>query len=85
MRTTAYKAMMAKAYNSKVRRRGFQVGDLVLRRANATKNLRKLDAKWEEPYQVFEVIESGTYKLQRIDDKEVLRTWNIANLKKYFV
>ncbi|KAL0433417.1 UNVERIFIED_CONTAM: hypothetical protein Slati_2676000 [Sesamum latifolium] len=84
-RTTAYKAIMAKAYNSKVRRRGFQVGDLVLRRADATKNLEKLDAKWEGPYQVTEVIGSGTYKLQRMDGKEVPRTWNIANLKKYFV
>ncbi|KAL0445178.1 UNVERIFIED_CONTAM: hypothetical protein Slati_2240500 [Sesamum latifolium] len=46
-RTTAYKAIMAKAYNSKVRRREFQVGDLVLRRADATKNLEKLDTKWE--------------------------------------
>ncbi|KAL0411630.1 UNVERIFIED_CONTAM: hypothetical protein Slati_3752700 [Sesamum latifolium] len=84
-RTTAYKAMMAKAYNSKVRRRGFQVGDLVLRRADAMNNLGKLNAKWEGPYQVTEVIGSGTYKLQRIDGKEVPRTWNIANLKKYFV
>ncbi|KAL0448665.1 UNVERIFIED_CONTAM: hypothetical protein Slati_1422900 [Sesamum latifolium] len=84
-RTTEYKAMMAKVYNSKVRSRGFQVGDLVLRRADATKNLEKLDAKWEGPYQVTEVIGSGTYKLQRMDGKEVPRTWNIANLKKYFV
>ncbi|KAL0386417.1 UNVERIFIED_CONTAM: hypothetical protein Slati_4546300 [Sesamum latifolium] len=76
-RTTEYKAMMAKVYNSKVRSRGFQVGDLVLRRADATK---KLDAKWEGPYH-----RSGTYKLQRMDGKEVPRTWNIANLKKYFV
>ncbi|KAL0412586.1 UNVERIFIED_CONTAM: hypothetical protein Sradi_1460300 [Sesamum radiatum] len=65
-RTTAYKAMMAKAYNSKVRHRGFQVGDLVLRRADATKNLGKLDAKWEGPYQVTEVIGSGTYKLHKM-------------------
>ncbi|KAL0440297.1 UNVERIFIED_CONTAM: hypothetical protein Slati_2512700 [Sesamum latifolium] len=56
---------MAKAYNSKVRRRGFQVGDLVLRRADATKNLGKLDAKWKGPYQVTGVIGSGTYKLQK--------------------
>ncbi|KAL0378265.1 UNVERIFIED_CONTAM: hypothetical protein Sradi_3132000 [Sesamum radiatum] len=83
-RTTAYKAMMAKAYNSKVRHRGFQVGDLVLRRADATKNLGKLDAKWEGPYQVTEVIGSGTYKLHKMDGKEIPRTWNIANLKKYF-
>ncbi|KAL0319852.1 UNVERIFIED_CONTAM: Ribonuclease HI [Sesamum radiatum] len=62
-RTTAYKAVMAKAYNSKVRRRGFQVGDLVLRRADAIKNLGKLDVKWERPYQVTEVIENATYKL----------------------
>ncbi|KAK4400730.1 hypothetical protein Sango_1179100 [Sesamum angolense] len=51
-RVEAYKEMMAKAYNSKVRRSKFQVGDLVLRRAYTTRNLGKLDAKWEGPYQV---------------------------------
>ncbi|KAL0420948.1 UNVERIFIED_CONTAM: hypothetical protein Slati_3117700 [Sesamum latifolium] len=60
-RTKAYKTMMAKAYNLKVRRRGFQVGDLVLRRAEATRNQGKLDAKWEGSCQGIEVVGNGTY------------------------
>ncbi|KAL0297775.1 UNVERIFIED_CONTAM: hypothetical protein Sradi_6829600 [Sesamum radiatum] len=64
-RVEAYKEMMAKSYNSKVRRSEFQVGDLVLRRPYATRNLGKLDVKWEGPYQV-----SKLQKVEPIDCKE---------------
>ena len=46
---------MAKHYNSKVRHRDFQVGDLVLRRVTgATKDTSqgKLGPNWEEPYRI---------------------------------
>ncbi|KAL0303245.1 UNVERIFIED_CONTAM: hypothetical protein Sradi_6192600 [Sesamum radiatum] len=51
IRAEAYKRRMAKAYNTRVRPRNFQVGDLVWRRSDIQGNLEKLDAKWEGPYQ----------------------------------
>ncbi|KAL0345043.1 UNVERIFIED_CONTAM: Transposon Ty3-I Gag-Pol polyprotein [Sesamum radiatum] len=51
IRAEAYKRRMAKAYNTRVRPRNFQVGDLVWRRSDIQGNLGKLDAKWEGPYQ----------------------------------
>ena len=46
---------MAKHYNSMVRHRDFQVGDLVLRKVTGTtKDISqgKLGPNWEEPYKI---------------------------------
>ncbi|KAL0324912.1 UNVERIFIED_CONTAM: hypothetical protein Sradi_5060500 [Sesamum radiatum] len=56
VRAAMYKARMAKAYNSKVRPRNFQVGDLLLRKAEASGPIRKLDSKWEGSYKVTEIV-----------------------------
>ncbi|KAK4409441.1 hypothetical protein Sango_0017100 [Sesamum angolense] len=63
-RVAMYKARMAKAYNARVRQRNFQVGDLVLRKADASGPVGKVDPKWEEPYKVVEIVNEGAYKLQ---------------------
>ncbi|KAL0406563.1 UNVERIFIED_CONTAM: hypothetical protein Slati_3970200 [Sesamum latifolium] len=46
-RTTMYKARMAKPYNARARPRNFQMGDLVLRKTEASGPMGKLDPKWE--------------------------------------
>nr|GEW64650.1 hypothetical protein [Tanacetum cinerariifolium] len=43
---------------------------------------RKLGPKWEGPYEVTEALGKGAYKLRGRDGKQLLRTWNISNLKK---
>ncbi|KAK4394082.1 Retrovirus-related Pol polyprotein from transposon opus [Sesamum angolense] len=47
-------------------------------------NIGKLDAKWEGPYRVIEAIGNATYKLKKPDGKEIPRTWNASNLKKFY-
>ena len=52
-RLARYQDHMAKYYNSQVRHRDFQVGDLVLRKVmGAARDLTqgKLDPNWEGPY-----------------------------------
>ena len=54
-RLARYQDRMAKHYNSRVRYRGFQVGDLVLRRVMGTAKdptQGKLGPNWEGPYQI---------------------------------
>ncbi|GJT36431.1 reverse transcriptase domain-containing protein [Tanacetum coccineum] len=46
---------------------------------------RKLCSKWEGPYEVTEALGKGAYKLRDRDGKQLLRTWNINNLKKCYV
>ncbi|XP_012844975.1 PREDICTED: uncharacterized protein LOC105965010 [Erythranthe guttata] len=52
------------SYDRRVNPRSFQVGDLVLRRADALKPTGKLEANWEGPYTVTKVAASGAYELQ---------------------
>ncbi|XP_072084471.1 uncharacterized protein [Arachis hypogaea] len=44
----------------------------------------KLAANWEGPYRVREVLGKGAYKLECLDGSEVPRTWNVANLKRFY-
>ncbi|XP_012834061.1 PREDICTED: uncharacterized protein LOC105954923 [Erythranthe guttata] len=79
-----YKIRMARAYNSRVRSRTFQVGDLVVRRADLSRPIGKLDAKWEWPYKIVEIANPSAYRLQHLDGRTIPRTWNIINLKRFF-
>ncbi|KAL0451990.1 UNVERIFIED_CONTAM: hypothetical protein Slati_1177100 [Sesamum latifolium] len=79
-----YKAKMNKAYNTKVRPRNFQVGDLVMQKIEASGPIGKLDPKWEDPYKIIEIVNVGAYKLQQLDGRNIPCTWNAANLKKYY-
>ncbi|KAL0404968.1 UNVERIFIED_CONTAM: hypothetical protein Sradi_2137600 [Sesamum radiatum] len=76
---------MAKAYDNKVRPRKFKEGDLVLRKTENTGPVGKLEAKWDGPYIITEVIGPGTYKLKKEDGTLLPRTWNVKNIKKYYV
>ncbi|KAK4403978.1 Ribonuclease HI [Sesamum angolense] len=84
VRIEAYKRHMAKAYNARVHPKNFQIGDLVWRRSDVQGNIGKLGAKWEGPYRVIEAIGNATYKLEKPDGKEIPRTWNASNLKKFY-
>ncbi|XP_016200035.1 uncharacterized protein LOC107641040 [Arachis ipaensis] len=78
---TALKQRIALRYNAKVLRREFEQSDLVLQRNDVglpTPGEGKLAANWEGPYRVKEVLGNGAYKLERLDGKEVPRTWNVS-------
>ena len=46
----------------------------------------KLQPNWEGPFEIYEVVENGAYKLKEIHGgKLVPRTWNASHLKKYYV
>ncbi|XP_072076788.1 uncharacterized protein [Arachis hypogaea] len=83
---TALKQRVALRYNVKVPKRSFELDDLVLRRNDIrlpTLGEGKLVANSEGPYKVREVLSKGAFKLERLDS-EVPRTWNTANLKRFY-
>ncbi|XP_071714304.1 uncharacterized protein [Rutidosis leptorrhynchoides] len=65
IRQADHKHKMAKYYNKKVKHTQFEVGDLVLRDNEASKQIKfgKLAPKWEGPYKVTKVNQNGSYML----------------------
>ncbi|XP_025636239.1 uncharacterized protein [Arachis hypogaea] len=84
---TALKQRMALHYNAKVLKKEFRQSDLVLRRNDVglpTPGKGKLAANWEGPYRVKEVLGNGAYRLEQLDSKEIPRTWNAINLRRFY-
>ncbi|GJX07063.1 hypothetical protein Tco_0194995 [Tanacetum coccineum] len=81
------KAKMEKYYNSKVRDTSFKPGDIVYRNNDASHTMDggKLGPKGEGPYEVTEALGKGAYKLKDRKGNELPRTWNICNLKKWYI
>ncbi|XP_072090664.1 uncharacterized protein [Arachis hypogaea] len=83
----ALKQRMALRYNAKVLRREFGKKELVLRHNDIglpTQGEGKLATNWEGPYRVKEVLGKAAYKLEKLDGKEIPRTWNASNLRRFY-
>ncbi|XP_076954009.1 uncharacterized protein LOC143628258 [Bidens hawaiensis] len=85
-REVGYKKKMEKYHNARVREVRFKKGDLVLRENEASRkeDQGKLGRKWEGPYQVIWAGDKGDYKLADGEGKEIPRTWNSMQLRKYY-
>ena len=86
-RLARYQDHMAKHYNSRVRHRDFQVGDLVLRKvmgAARDPTQGKLGPNWEGPYQITSWQRKGTYHLETLDEQKLPHPWNTEHLRKYY-
>ncbi|XP_064941351.1 uncharacterized protein LOC135594768 [Musa acuminata AAA Group] len=84
----SYKRAVARVYNRRVRPRSIKLEDLVLRKTEVSRPTQargKLTPKWEGPYRVIGVSRPGTFRLATMNGDPVPRTWNIQNLRKYFV
>ena len=69
-RLLRYQNLIAKHYNSNVKHRDFQVGDLVLRKVMGTTrdpSQEKLGPNWEGPYRIASWQRKGTYHLKTLD------------------
>ena len=82
-----YQHKLKQGYDSNVKLRPLAVGDLVLRKVlGTTKNPAwgKLGPNWEGPYRITSVAGIGAYYLEDLDEKAILRPWNVNNLKRYY-
>jgi hypothetical protein len=81
------KQRVAQRYNARVVKHEFTIGDLVLRRASiGLKNAKdgKLAANWEGPYQVIRSTRKCTYALETLQGRELPRTFNVEDLRRYY-
>ncbi|KAI3523816.1 hypothetical protein L1887_02241 [Cichorium endivia] len=85
IRQACYKAATEKYYNTRVREKRFRVGDLVLRKNEAShaEPRGKLGPTWEGPYRVTEANPKGCYILETLEGRAIPRTWNVQNLKQF--
>jgi hypothetical protein len=51
--------------------RNFNVGDFILRKIQMTKDKHKLSLVWEGPFEVIEVNQPGSYRLQQEDGSDI--------------
>jgi hypothetical protein len=82
-----YKQKTKEHHDRRVNPRSFQVGDLVLRKIEATGKKRpfgKLGPNWEGPFVVAKVVREGTYRLREQDGTIVKNPWHANHLKKYY-
>jgi hypothetical protein len=50
-----------------------------------TKVQYKLSPIWEGPFEVVEVTQPGSYRLQQEDSSEVPNSWNIDQLRPFYM
>ena len=79
-----YQQTLRRYHERNIRGRILEVGDLVLRRTQSTKEKHKLSLPWEGPYTVTEVIRPGTYRLKDDNGNVLTNTWNIEQLRHFF-
>ena len=79
-----YQQTLRRYHERKIRGRTLEVGDLVLRRTQSTKDKHKLSPPWEGPYAVAKVIRSGAYWLKNDNDNVLTNTWNNEQLRRFF-
>ncbi|XP_068461695.1 uncharacterized protein [Phaseolus vulgaris] len=85
IREEACKIRAARRYNSKVKPRSYQKGDLVWRmRSDARKDGGKFSSNWEGPFRISDAATGGAYYLEYLSGKSIPRTWNATHLKFYY-
>ena len=82
-----YQHKLKQGYDMNVKLKPLAPVDLVLRKVvENTKNptWEKLGPNWEGPYRITLVVGIGAYYLEDLDERVVLRPWNVNNLKRYY-
>ena len=87
VREEATKLRAARRYNTQVRERAFQRGDLVWRKIGEARRDNKKEGKlapnWDGPYRVMDTFHNEAYKLEELGGKLIPRIWNVTHLKMY--
>jgi hypothetical protein len=80
-----YQAETAKWQDRKVRLKNILPGHLVLRRIANLEIVGKLQLKWESPFLVVSSSRPGSYRLRDMDGNDIPRSWNVDELRGYYV
>ena len=82
---TKYQEETRRWRDKKICLKDFAPGDLVLRRLNNASSKGKLQSKWDDPFLVKRSLRPGSYHLATLEGEELPHTWNVDNLRKFYV
>jgi hypothetical protein len=80
-----YQAETIRWHDRKVRLKNIKLGHLVLRRVANPDTVGKLQQKWEGPFLVVSSSRPGSYRLKDMDGNDIPRSWNVDELRQYYV
>jgi hypothetical protein len=80
-----YQAKTIIWHDRKVRLKNIKPGHLVLRRVANPDIVGKLHWKWEGPFLVLASSRPGSYRLKDMDSNDIPRSWNVDELRRYYV
>jgi hypothetical protein len=80
-----YQAETIKWRDRKVRLKNIKPGHLVLRRVANSDTVGKLQMKWEGTFLVVSSSRPGSYKLKDTNSNDIPRSWNVDELRRYYV
>ncbi|CAN1224940.1 Transposon Tf2-9 polyprotein [Linum perenne] len=84
IRLVAEKEQLARRYNAHLRPHQLEEGGWVVRKVfRPIPQQGKLNANWEGPYKVRDVVGPSTFKLERPNGEPIHKTWNSMHLRKY--
>jgi hypothetical protein len=80
-----YQAGLKRYYNKSVVQRELNIEDVVLKKDIRTKDKHKFSTPWEGPFIIVDVAAPGAYVLAEVDGGMLPNTWNVDQLRKYYV
>lgn len=82
LKMAKYQQKVSNYCNTKSKKKGFSLNDLVLRESSASmpSKLNKMSPPWEGPYKTAKVLRPGTYRLAHLDCSPVQNAWNASHL-----
>jgi hypothetical protein len=84
LHSALYQQSLRRYHARRIRLRGFQVGDLVLRLRQDPRGRHKLTPPWEGPFIITKVLKARTYKLANDQGEVYSNAWNIEQLCRFY-
>nr|ABF96190.1 retrotransposon protein, putative, Ty3-gypsy subclass [Oryza sativa Japonica Group] len=85
VRAASYQQTLRRYHEKRIRARILSIGDYVFRRVQSQAGRNKLTPKWEGPYTITQVLRPGAFKIADGDGRELANSWNIDQLRKFYV
>ena len=84
LHSAKYQQSLQRYHERRVRPRGFQEGDLVLRLRQDNRGRHKDHSPWEGPFIITKVSKPRTYKLCNKEGEVYDNAWNIEQLRRFY-